>query len=82
MLHSLKIGRREPSTFHLFFDDNSFLFVHAAQNEAPEGLYILNNINFLLGNCLKLDKTEGFFAQHVCDMLVGALGFKAVEMQQ
>ncbi|CAN0860400.1 Putative ribonuclease H protein At1g65750 [Linum grandiflorum] len=48
-ISEVKISRHSPSVFHLFFADDSFVFLEASEESTSHLKSILNNYQFLLG---------------------------------
>ena len=81
-LHGISVCRSAPVT-HLFFADDSLLFMHANLPEAQRVLDILNIYEAASGEMVNVDKLKVSYSQNVSDnmqhMLQRRLGFKAVK---
>ncbi|XP_058776904.1 uncharacterized protein LOC131651249 [Vicia villosa] len=66
-IHGIKVARQAPTISHLFFADDSLLFVRASETEASCIMNILKVYQEASGQVVNLDKSEASFSQNVLD---------------
>ncbi|GKV09429.1 hypothetical protein SLEP1_g20934 [Rubroshorea leprosula] len=64
-LHSIQICRSAPKVFHLFFVDDSLLFLHAIETEAANLMAILQAYEQASGQVINLQKSSITFSSNV-----------------
>ncbi|KAL2892194.1 LINE-1 reverse transcriptase-like protein [Bienertia sinuspersici] len=83
VIHGLKIGKHVQPITHLFFADDSLLFVRATEGEIEAVMEILSKYEMASGQKLNLEKSEISFSRNIeqekKNMLQRKLSFKAVE---
>lgn len=81
-IHGIKVGRKVEPISHLFFADDSLLFVRANEQEVECVLDILTTYEAASGQKLNLEKSEVSFSRNIKpdkkDLLRSKLQFKAV----
>ena len=82
-IHGIKIARQIDPISHLFFADDSLLFVRASEDEVENVMDILTTYEAASGQKLNMDKSEMSFSRNIDlekrNMLQMKLTFKAVE---
>ena len=83
MIHGVKIGKKVDPISHLFFADDSLLFVRANEEEVENVLDILSIYEAASGQKLNMEKSEVSFSRNLepekKELLQMKLSFKAVE---
>jgi len=83
LIHGVKVSRAAPSITHLFFADDSLMFMRANLQEAQRILNLLDIYTAASGQVVNVDKSEVSYSRNVGEnmrnMLQQRLGFKAVE---
>ncbi|GKV43150.1 hypothetical protein SLEP1_g50482, partial [Rubroshorea leprosula] len=64
-LHSIQICRQAPKISHLFFADDSFLFLRATETEARNLMVILRGYEAASGQVINLQKSSITFSNNV-----------------
>ncbi|GKV34824.1 hypothetical protein SLEP1_g43165 [Rubroshorea leprosula] len=64
-LHSIQICRKAPKISHLFFADDSFLFLRATETEAGKLMAILQGYEAASGQVINLQKSSITFSNNV-----------------
>ncbi|XP_021751079.1 uncharacterized protein LOC110716751 [Chenopodium quinoa] len=86
IIHGIKIGRHVNPISHLFFANDSLLFVRASKEEVEGVLEILSTYEVASGQKLNMDKSEVSFSRNIeqerKNMLQMKLSFKAVERHE
>ena len=82
-IHGIKIARQVDPISHLFFADDSLLFVRASEEEVEHVMDILTTYEAASGQKLNMDKSEMSFSRNIDlekrNLLQMKLSFKAVE---
>ncbi|XP_074306671.1 uncharacterized protein LOC141641928 [Silene latifolia] len=85
-LHGLKISNEAPAISHLFFADDSILFVRATEGEANTVNSILRKYEEASGQLVSLDKTTVSFSKGVPgpvrNQVANRLGVREVEVHE
>ncbi|XP_074278012.1 uncharacterized protein LOC141601617 [Silene latifolia] len=85
-LHGVRIATQAPIISHLFFADDSILFVKANEEEASRVLEVLRRYEGASGQLVSLEKTTVSFSKGVSterrNHLAEVLGVAAVEAQE
>lgn len=83
LIHGVKIGRRVQPISHLFFADDSLLFVRATEEEVEHVLDVLSTYEAASGQKLNMEKSEMSYSRNLepekINTLQMKLDFKAVE---
>ena len=83
LIHGVKIGRRVEPISHLFFADDSLLFIRATEDEVENVLEVLSIYEAASGQKLNMEKSEMSYSRNIepekINMLQTKLTFKAVE---
>ena len=83
LIHGVKIGRRVSPISHLFFADDSLLFIRATEDEVENVMEALSIYEAASGQKLNMEKSEMSYSRNIepekIDMLQMKLNFKAVE---
>ncbi|CAL1356487.1 unnamed protein product [Linum trigynum] len=81
-LHGLRIHREAPLISHLFFADNSYLFLRASSTECVRLIEILHEYEVVSGQRVNLQKSVVTFSANVLELeatrLAGLLGVSAI----
>ena len=82
-IHGVKVGRKVEPITHLFFADDSLLFVRATEEEVENVKEILATYEVASGQKLNMDKSEVSFSRNIDrerkEILQMKLTFKAVD---
>lgn len=85
-IHGVKIGKKVPPISHLFFADDSLLFIRATENEVENVLDIFSTYEVAFGQKLNMEKSEVSFSRNLelekRNMLRLKFSFKAVESHE
>ncbi|XP_048498315.1 uncharacterized protein LOC104897505 [Beta vulgaris subsp. vulgaris] len=83
LIHGVKIGRRVSPISHLFFADDSLLFIRATEEEVDNVLDVLSIYEAASGQKLNMEKSEMSYSRNLelekINTLQMKLAFKAVE---
>ncbi|GLT56437.1 hypothetical protein SLA2020_294760 [Shorea laevis] len=83
LLHGARICRQAPTISHLFFADDSFLFLRAIETEAKTLLSILKDYELASGQVVNMQKSSITFSSNVQQMsrsrILEILGMKELE---
>ncbi|CAL1360466.1 unnamed protein product [Linum trigynum] len=81
-LEGLKVAPRAPRVSHLFFADDSYLFLRGSLQECENLIEVLNEYEELSGQCVNLEKLAVCFSKNVStpdqEFLATILGVGAV----
>ena len=83
LIHGVKIGRRVSPISHMFFADDSLLFVRATEEDVENVLEVLTIYEAASGQKLNMEKSEMSYSRNLepkkINILQMKLTFKAVE---